>query len=329
MPRRRRSRGSPGASDVPTLLESIRRVFGQDGVTLLHRSGDDWRVDATSGPVRADRASRSRVRGRARRRSCPAAQPRACRDEDSRVLDAFAAELASSIELRELERRGLRRRRASGSQRAADGAPLGRLARPPHAALRDQGLGHEPAPARRRLEPEAQRSFLETIDEETDRLNALVGNLLDMSRLADRRARRLADRRSGSRRSSPPTLASLGSRADAIEVDVAETLPRVLADPGLLERALANIVGNAVGLAPPDVPGADRRRRGRGRRRPSRRRPRPGHRGRRSRAHLPAVPAPRRLGRAARASVSASPSRKGSSRRWAASSSSRTRRAAA
>ena len=32
--------------------------------------------------------------------------------------------------------------------------------------------------------PEATHQFLETIDEETDRLTALVGNLLDMSRLS-------------------------------------------------------------------------------------------------------------------------------------------------
>ena len=52
--------------------------------------------------------------------------------------------------------------------------------------------------------PEARQEFLETIDEETDRLNALVGNLLDMSRLqagaleisaAARRPRRGAPRR--------------------------------------------------------------------------------------------------------------------------------------
>jgi two-component system sensor histidine kinase KdpD len=42
----------------------------------------------------------------------------------------------------------------------------------------------------------------------------------------------------------PAALA--GVPGDRIEVDVAETLPPVAADPGLLERALANVVENAV-----------------------------------------------------------------------------------
>jgi two-component system sensor histidine kinase KdpD len=52
----------------------------------------------------------------------------------------------------------------------------------------------------------------------------------------------------------PAALASLGGRADGVEVDVAETLPRVDADPGLLERALANVVANAVDWSPPGMP---------------------------------------------------------------------------
>ena len=38
-----------------------------------------------------------------------------------------------------------------------------------------------------------------------------------------------------------------------------ETLPRVLADPGLLERALANVIGNALRFSPPASPAARRR----------------------------------------------------------------------
>jgi two-component system sensor histidine kinase KdpD len=48
-------------------------------------------------------------------------------------------------------------------------------------------------------------------------------------------------------------LASL-SAAAVVEVDVAETLPRVLVDPALLERAVANIIANAVGFSPDGQP---------------------------------------------------------------------------
>ena len=49
----------------------------------------------------------------------------------------------------------------------------------------------------------------------------------------------------------PAALASIGARAAEVDVDVDETHPRVLADPGLLERALANVIVNALNHSPP------------------------------------------------------------------------------
>ena len=48
----------------------------------------------------------------------------------------------------------------------------------------------------------------------------------------------------------PGALASIGPRAAGVDVDLDETLPRVLADPGLLERALANVIVNALDHRP-------------------------------------------------------------------------------
>jgi two-component system sensor histidine kinase KdpD len=39
-----------------------------------------------------------------------------------------------------------------------------------------------------------------------------------------------------------------------VKLDVPEALPRVLADPGLLERALANVIANAVRFSPAGSP---------------------------------------------------------------------------
>jgi two-component system sensor histidine kinase KdpD len=52
----------------------------------------------------------------------------------------------------------------------------------------------------------------------------------------------------------PAALASIGARAADVVVDVDETHPRVLADPGLLERALANVIVNALNHSPPGEP---------------------------------------------------------------------------
>ena len=99
--------------------------------------------------------------------------------------------------------------------------------------------------------PEATDEFLRTIDHETDRLNTLVGNLLDMSRLEAGvlEARPVAV---GWDEVVAAALSSLSERTDRVEVSVPESLPPILADPVLLERSVANLVANALHHTPAD-----------------------------------------------------------------------------
>src|SRR6202022_2646718 len=92
--------------------------------------------------------------------------------------------------------------------------------------------------------PQATRELLATIDEESDRLNPLVGNLLDMSRLQSG-ALELVMRDVGLEEVAPAAIKGLGDRAQTVELSVDESLPRVRADAALLARAVANIVDNA------------------------------------------------------------------------------------
>jgi two-component system, OmpR family, sensor histidine kinase KdpD len=87
--------------------------------------------------------------------------------------------------------------------------------------------------------------FMVSIDEEADRLHNLVENLLDMSRLQSG-ALQLTRRPTGLDEIVPAALASLGDRSHGVVVDVDESLPRVDVDPALLERAVANVLDNAV-----------------------------------------------------------------------------------
>jgi two-component system sensor histidine kinase KdpD len=96
----------------------------------------------------------------------------------------------------------------------------------------------------------SREELLETIDEETDRLDGLVGNLLDMSRLQTG-ALELVWRPVGFDEVVPAALQSLGDTAGRVLVDVPETLPRVKADVALLERAVANLIENALHASPP------------------------------------------------------------------------------
>jgi len=52
----------------------------------------------------------------------------------------------------------------------------------------------------------------------------------------------------------PAAIKGLGDRAQHVELSVDESLPRVHADAALLERAVANIVDNALNWSPPDHP---------------------------------------------------------------------------
>ncbi|MDQ1460472.1 MAG: two-component system, OmpR family, sensor histidine kinase KdpD [Actinomycetota bacterium] len=103
------------------------------------------------------------------------------------------------------------------------------------------------------LDDETVRQLHQTIDEEVDRLNEIVSNLLAMSRLQVG-ALQLASTDVGIDEIVGRALVSLGDRAGGVVVDVPDSLPRVHVDPALAERALANVVDNALAWSPPDVP---------------------------------------------------------------------------
>lgn len=94
---------------------------------------------------------------------------------------------------------------------------------------------------------------LQTVEEETDRLDRLVGNLLDASRLqigtlaVDLRAAMLSD-------VAAAALRSLNSPSGEVEVCIASDTPPVRCDARLLERSVANVVANAIRHSPAGEP---------------------------------------------------------------------------
>ena len=242
-----------GSSPAATVLETLVRVLGLQGAAVLHRADDGWRTEATAGDRAPDDPDEGTTAIVLDVNHVLALAGPPLRTEDQRVLDAFARELAASVELGELEAEA----QAAGALSAANELRSALLAavshdlRTPLAAIKASVTSLR----QRDVEwtPEASAEFLATIDEETDRLNALVGNLLDMSRLQTG-ALEVSAVPVGLDEVLPAALTSLGAPDGAVRLDVSDSLPRVLADRGLLERALANVIANAIRFSPPGTP---------------------------------------------------------------------------
>jgi two-component system, OmpR family, sensor histidine kinase KdpD len=241
-----------GSAPVSTVLESLIRVLGLDGAAVLHRQGSGWRIEAASGQRAPENPAAASTTIDLDDEHVLALAG-ALRSEDERVLEAFTKELVASVELGDLEAEveaaGVVS--AANELRAAILSAVSHDLRTPISAIKASVTSLLQQDVQ--WTPEARREFLDTIDEETDRLNALVGNLLDMSRLQTD-AVEVMPARVGLEEVLPAALHSLGLADGAVDLDVPETLPRVLADPGLLERALANVIQNAVRFSPPDRP---------------------------------------------------------------------------
>jgi two-component system sensor histidine kinase KdpD len=97
--------------------------------------------------------------------------------------------------------------------------------------------------------PEQISAFHHTILEETERLNRLVGRLLDASRVQVG-AVHVFFRPVGLEEVVAAALAGLGAGRDRVMVDIPETLPEIQTDPALLERVVANLIENALVWSP-------------------------------------------------------------------------------
>lgn len=250
--------GLLGTDDpLPSMLDRLRSTFGLEraAVELQDPVTGHWVEDGAA----ASGTDRSALPAEARLEALPLRDGArlvlhgpALAAEDLRVLHAFVAQLSSA-----LEQRHLRADAAAAVVAAESDALRTAILRSVSHDLRTP-LSSIKASVSSLLQddvvwpPAATAEFLATIDEETDRLNTLVGNLLDMSRL-----------QTGVLEAVPvavgwdevvaAALSSLSESIDRVDVDVPESLPPILADPVLLERSVANLVSNALRHTPVDT----------------------------------------------------------------------------
>ncbi|MCU1379661.1 MAG: osmosensitive channel histidine kinase KdpD [Acidimicrobiales bacterium] len=171
---------------------------------------------------------------------------------DRRILAAFADQLALALESRRLQGEAATASALSQANelRSALLAAVSHDLRTPLASIKTASSS---LLSKVTFEPDAHRALLETIDAEADRLNDLVGNLLDMSRI-QAGALVVKIQPIGVEEVLGGALVGIAEREHPLRIDVPETVPRVLADPALLERGLANVVDNAVAWSPAGEP---------------------------------------------------------------------------
>ncbi|MFG3105607.1 ATP-binding protein [Streptomyces tendae] len=241
-----------GETSLETLLERVRETFGMESAALLEREGDvaPWTCAgrAGSGPP-VDRPEDADVDMPVGDHMALALTGRVLPAEDRRVLAAFAAQAAVVLDRRRLREEADRARAlAEGNRiRTALLAAVSHDLRTPLAGIKAAVTSLRSDDVAWSEEDRAE--LLEGIEEGADRLDHLVGNLLDMSRLQTGTVTPLI-REIDVDEVAPMALG--GVPEGSAELDIPETLPMVAVDSGLLERALANLVENAVKYSPDD-----------------------------------------------------------------------------
>lgn len=225
---------------LPELLEQIRVTFGMRQAALLRRRTGTESVIASAGSGTSEWGIRIPA---STELSLVLAGPQLFA-EDRAVLDRLAAAAARAWETQHLSTLADRLTEAD-QVRSALLAAVGHDLRTPLSSLKAavSSLRQDDV----EWSQEAREELLATIEDSADRLDALIANILDMTRI-----------QVGAVRSHTAdvavdeivALAMLDLPAGAVVMDIPDDLPLVRADPGLLERVVANLLDNGLRHSP-------------------------------------------------------------------------------
>ncbi|HEX3492189.1 MAG TPA: DUF4118 domain-containing protein [Streptosporangiaceae bacterium] len=242
-----------GGADAPAaVLAHLTTGYG-GRAELLERAGGQWVRVAVSGelPAAADGTpARPAARAPAREDLVLVAggQDRPLTD---RLLHGFAAQAAAALDRDRL------RTQAAQAEVLAEGnrmrtallAAVSHDLRTPLASIKASVSSLRQTDVTWTEDDEAE--FLATIERSSDRLDALIGNLLDMSRLTTGSLEPFL-RPTAVDEVAPVALRGL-DEGGRMALMVPDSLPLVRTDPGLLERVLANLFANALTYSPPQA----------------------------------------------------------------------------
>ena len=239
---------------LPRLVGQLVSTFGLDGVLLLQPGREGGAVLAEAGVVGAEPTASFQLAAANQNQPMSSVLVlqvfgRALSPDDQRLLQVLADQIAMVVDNRRLadEASEVSALADVDAVRIAMLRAVSHDLRTPLASIKAMISGlRDPDVAWTSAQ---LAEALLTVDEETDRLNRLVGNLLDASRLqigalaVDLRPTTVIE-------TIMSALQSVNAPSDAVEVDTPPDLSAVMCDPVLLERSLANIISNAIKHSP-------------------------------------------------------------------------------
>ena len=249
-----RSTGSiiAAADPMPDLVDQLRTLFRLDAVAVLQRSNGLWSITASAGQEPpADPRDGTAIALDDHGDTQLVLRGGHINNDDLAVLRAFGDQLSLAMEAKRL-------RGEAATVESLSEANLLRTAllqavshdlRTPLASIKASVTGLLEGDIG--FSADDRISLLRTIDESSDRLDRVVGNLLDMSRL-QAGATHASLLPTAAEEVVAAALNALAAPSERVFVDVSAELPLVLTDAALLERALANLVSNALAWSPVD-----------------------------------------------------------------------------
>ncbi|WP_327381474.1 sensor histidine kinase KdpD [Streptomyces sp. NBC_01207] len=242
-----------GEDSLDALLERLRETFAMQSVVLLERTSevDPWTTAAAVGTGTVVRPEDADVDLPIGDTMALALTGRVLPAEDRRVLGAFAAQAAVVLDRQRLVDEAEKSRELAEANRIRTAllAAVSHDLRTPLAGIKASVTSLRSDDVE--WSEEDRADLLEGIEDGADRLAALIGNLLDMSRLNTGTVVPLI-RETDLDEVVPMALG--GVPEESVDLDIPETLPMVAVDRGLLERAVANIVENTVKYSPTGQP---------------------------------------------------------------------------
>ena len=241
-----------GIEPLPELVTELRQMFDLDAVAVLAPDRGGWEVLSAAGSPVPTRPEQAPLTAELSDGAVLVIVGDALEAEDRRLLNAFVAQLRLAQDRARLQAEaGTAAELAEANElRSALLAAVSHDLRTPLHAIKTAATSLLSTDVSWHA-ADAQ-GFAKTIDAEADRLTHLVTNLLDMSRLQTGSLGVLV-RPVQVEDVIYSAVASLGASGAGIVIDIDNALPPVDADAGLLERALANVMDNALNWSPANI----------------------------------------------------------------------------